>query len=82
MNIKFIMTALEYVWSEQAVVFFRCHHYLLADRSQDFLCKHLLQWNSTNQTHNAALDAVKSMRLYKKWLDFQADPVSWQHQQV
>mmetsp|Transcript_13590 Transcript_13590/g.41079 ORF Transcript_13590/g.41079 Transcript_13590/m.41079 type:complete len:225 (-) Transcript_13590:305-979(-) len=49
--------------------------------SQDYLCKQLLQWDTTQQTHNAALDAVKSIRLYNHWVALQANPSAWKQAQ-
>ena len=51
-------------------------------RSQDYLCKQLLQWDTSRQGHNAALDAVKSIRLYHHWAALQTDPASWRQAQV
>lgn len=49
---------------------------------QDYLCQRLLGWDVAGQAHDAAYDAVKSMRLYHTWYLLQQDQAAWQQAQV
>lgn len=49
--------------------------------SQDYLCQRLLGWDVAGQAHDAAYDAVKSMRLYHLWYLLQQDQAAWQQAQ-
>lgn len=48
---------------------------------QDHLVKVLLGWDVENQGHNAALDAIKSMRLFNYRQILERDPSQWQQAQ-
>ncbi|GBF98549.1 small RNA degrading nuclease [Raphidocelis subcapitata] len=45
--------------------------------SQDHCAKVLLGWDVDSTTHDAALDAQKSVRLYNYWQAMQADASGW-----
>jgi hypothetical protein len=49
--------------------------------SQDHCAKVLLGWDVDAAAHNAAMDAVKSVRLFNFYLAMQADPAGWQQAQ-
>jgi RNA exonuclease 4 len=49
--------------------------------SQDHCAKHLLGWDVDNTAHDAAGDAVKSIRLFNYWQQLQSDPDAWQRAQ-
>ena len=49
--------------------------------SQDHCAKHLLGWDVDNTTHDAAMDAIKSIRLFNGWQQLQANPAAWEHAQ-
>jgi hypothetical protein len=49
--------------------------------SQDHCAKTLLGWDVDASTHDAALDAVKSIRLFNFWQQMQLDAASWQRAQ-
>lgn len=49
--------------------------------SQDHCAKVLLGWDVDNTTHDAAADAVKSIRLFNFWQQLQQDPGAWQRAQ-
>lgn len=54
----------------------------IAMAPQDYLCQQLLGWDVAGQAHDAAFDAIKSMRLYHTWYHLQQDPAAWQQAQV
>lgn len=45
--------------------------------SQDHCVKTLLGWDVDSMPHDAAADAVKSIRLFNYWQQLQTDPGSW-----
>ncbi|CAL5222670.1 g5068 [Coccomyxa viridis] len=45
--------------------------------SQDHLCRVLLGFDTSGSTHDAAGDAVKSMRLFRQYHSYHGDPASW-----
>eukprot|EP00882_Tetradesmus_deserticola_P008086 GHRQ01008516.1.p1 GENE.GHRQ01008516.1~~GHRQ01008516.1.p1 ORF type:complete len:253 (+),score=78.04 GHRQ01008516.1:76-759(+) len=49
--------------------------------SQDHLVKALLGWNLDNMQHNAAFDALKSIKLFNLYQQYQADQQAWQQAQ-
>jgi RNA exonuclease 4 len=46
--------------------------------SQDHLVKVLLGWDLSNMQHNAALDALKSVKLFNLYQQMQADQPAWE----
>lgn len=49
--------------------------------SQDHLVKALLGWDLENSQHNAALDALKSIKLFNLYQQLQRDEQAWQQAQ-
>lgn len=49
--------------------------------SQDHCARVLLGWDTERAQHDAASDAVKSIRLFGYWQQAQAHPASWQQAQ-
>ncbi|KAK9811008.1 hypothetical protein WJX73_005720 [Symbiochloris irregularis] len=45
--------------------------------SQDHLCKVLLGWDTSHMSHDALLDATKSMRLFNQYNMLQTNPQAW-----
>jgi RNA exonuclease 4 len=50
--------------------------------SQDHLVKVLLGWDVENTAHNAALDALKSVKLFNLYQQMQADKPAWERAQA
>jgi RNA exonuclease 4 len=49
--------------------------------SQDHLVKALLGWNLDQMQHNAAFDALKSIKLFNLYQQYQTDEQAWQQAQ-
>ena len=49
---------------------------------QDHLARVLLGWDTSGETHDACLDAMKSMKLFNLYSRLQSNPAAWAEAQV